>query len=82
MFRIATNLYFGEKKSEKPRNIIKDLAYSKVATIIDKDIFNHSQVSNSLNSIKALELSLDVYKNESIDKIIETVCSVVKEVNQ
>lgn len=66
-FRVSTNLHFGIGESEKLGDAIKNLGYSKIASIVDHGVFDHSQVRKTLDSIKMAGIFLDIYKNESAE---------------
>lgn len=66
-FRVSVNLHFGIGESGKIGEIINDLGYHKIAAIVDQGVFNHLQIQNSLDRLRASGVLLDVYKNESVE---------------
>lgn len=66
-FQVSTNLHFGIGEAEKLGEIISELGFHKVAAIIDQGVFNHAQVQKALKSVKDSKISLNIYKNESVE---------------
>lgn len=66
-FQVSTNLRFGAGESEKLGEIINELGYKKVAAIVDQGVFKHPQIQKTLKAVKKAKISIDVYKNESVE---------------
>ena len=66
-FRVSTNLRFGVGECEKLGEEIVELGFKRVGVIIDKGVFDNTQVLKALKSLQNVGLTFDVFKNESVE---------------
>ncbi|MFC1478501.1 iron-containing alcohol dehydrogenase [Candidatus Margulisiibacteriota bacterium] len=66
-FRISTNMKYGTGESGKLGEEIKVFGCKKIAAVVDQGVFDHPQVIKTINNVKGEGISLDVYKNTSIE---------------
>lgn len=66
-FMVSTNLRFGPGESEKLASELKSLGFSRVATVVDRGVFDHPQVKKSLEMVRKAGIDIDVYKSEAVE---------------
>lgn len=66
-FSVSTHLRFGAGQSNKLVDVLSGQGFRKVAVIVDKGVFDLPQVQESVNIVRKSGISLQTYKNESVE---------------